>query len=76
MMKPVKREMRSEISRFINKHILSWVPQWQKDVKAQAGHNSTRVLQNLYMPVQKILQHYPGITDQKSGLNKAFIAPI
>lgn len=31
-----KREMRSEISRFINKHILSWVPQWQKDVKAQA----------------------------------------
>jgi len=31
-----KREMRSEISRFINKHILSWVPQWQEDVMVQA----------------------------------------
>lgn len=28
-----KREMRSEIKRFIRKHILSWIPEWNKNVQ-------------------------------------------
>ncbi|HLN21677.1 MAG TPA: molecular chaperone TorD family protein [Bacteroidales bacterium] len=29
-------EMRNEIRRFINKHILSWIPEWNKDVQVHA----------------------------------------
>jgi len=28
-----KREMKSEIRRFIDQHILSWVPEWNKDIQ-------------------------------------------
>lgn len=29
-------EMKNEISRFINKHILSWIPEWNKDVQVHS----------------------------------------
>jgi TorA maturation chaperone TorD len=31
-----RREMRNEIRRFIRKHILSWIPEWNKDVQAHS----------------------------------------
>ncbi|HEX2919973.1 MAG TPA: molecular chaperone TorD family protein [Bacteroidales bacterium] len=31
-----RREMKNEIKRFINKHIISWIPEWNKDVQAHA----------------------------------------
>lgn len=33
---PCVREMRSEIRRFIDQHILSWIPGWSKDVQDNA----------------------------------------
>lgn len=29
-------EMKNEIKRYINKHILSWIPEWNKDVQAHS----------------------------------------
>lgn len=31
-----RTEMKNEIKRFINKHILSWIPEWNKDVQAHS----------------------------------------
>lgn len=31
-----RREMKNEIRRFIKKHILSWVPEWNKDIQAHS----------------------------------------
>lgn len=31
-----KREMKNEIRRFINSHILSWIPEWVKDVQVHS----------------------------------------
>lgn len=31
-----KREMGNEIRRFIRKHILSWIPEWNKDIQAHS----------------------------------------
>lgn len=31
-----RREMRNEIRRFINKHILSWIPEWNKDIQVHS----------------------------------------
>jgi TorA maturation chaperone TorD len=31
-----RREMKNKIRRYINKHILSWVPEWNKDVQAHS----------------------------------------
>lgn len=31
-----RREMRNEIKRFIRKHMLSWIPEWNKDVQAHS----------------------------------------
>lgn len=31
-----RREMKNEIRRFIKKHILSWIPEWNKDVQTHA----------------------------------------
>lgn len=31
-----KREMGNEIGRFIKKHILSWIPEWHKDMQAHS----------------------------------------
>ena len=32
-----RREMRSEIRRFINTHLLSWVPQWNDDIQKSSS---------------------------------------
>lgn len=31
-----RREMKNEIRRFLKKHILSWIPEWNKDVQTHA----------------------------------------
>ena len=35
-------EMKNEIKRFINKHILSWIPEWNKDVQVHSRTLSFR----------------------------------
>jgi TorA maturation chaperone TorD len=42
-------EMRNEIRRFINHHILSWVPEWNKKVQAHANTLSFKGIGNLIL---------------------------
>lgn len=44
-----RREMRNEIKRLINNHILSWVPEWNKDVQA---HSRTLGFKGVAMLIQ------------------------
>lgn len=44
-----QREMKNEIHRFVNKHILSWVPEWNKDVQIHAGTLSFKGVGNLIL---------------------------
>lgn len=44
-----QREMRNEIHRFVNKHILSWVPDWNKDVQVHARTISFKGVGNLIL---------------------------
>jgi TorA maturation chaperone TorD len=41
--------MRNEIRRFINHHILSWVPEWNKKVQAHANTLSFKGIGNLIL---------------------------
>lgn len=34
---PCRREMKKEIGRFIDAHILSWIPEWNDDIQIYAG---------------------------------------
>jgi TorA maturation chaperone TorD len=42
-------EMRNEIRRFINHHILSWVPEWNKKVQTYANTLSFKGIGNLIL---------------------------
>jgi TorA maturation chaperone TorD len=42
-------EMKNEIRRFINYHILSWVPQWNKKIQAHANTLSFKGIGNLIL---------------------------
>ena len=44
-----REEMRLEIRRFINHHILSWIPQWNRRVQENAGTLSFKGIGNLIL---------------------------
>jgi TorA maturation chaperone TorD len=44
-----KSEMRLEIRRFVNYHILSWVPEWNRKIQAHANTLSFKGIGNLIL---------------------------
>ena len=44
---PCRREMKKEISRFIDAHILSWLPKWNDDVQEYANSDCYRAIGTL-----------------------------
>ena len=59
-----QREMSKEIRRFINYHILSWIPEWNKKIQIHANTLSFKGIGNLILACSEDIF---GLFDQKSS---------
>jgi TorA maturation chaperone TorD len=59
-------EMKNEIRRFINYHILSWVPQWNKKIQAHANTLSFKGIGNLILACAEDIFNICATTSSKS----------
>jgi TorA maturation chaperone TorD len=59
-------EMKNEIRRFINYHILSWVPQWNKKIQAHANTLSFKGIGNLILACAEDIFAIFAATNSKS----------
>lgn len=62
-----RREMRNEIRRFIRKHILSWIPEWNKDVQAHSKTISFKGVGTLILACSEDLYTMLGDTECNQG---------
>ncbi len=61
-----RREMRNEIRRFIEQHLLSWVPEWNKNVQKNAGTMCYRGIATLIYASCEDIYHLLSASDQKT----------
>lgn len=59
-------EMKKEIRRFINYHVLSWVPQWNKKIQAHANTLSFKGIGNLILACAEDIFSLCAINNSKS----------